>query len=557
VFSHTTQLKQLETKLELIAQSLSIKHNQHARPSSSPILVDAVGQSAGTRAQSLLGQDAQTDVVLANPTIPTRAHSPRNIVSGIEILTPDAREDEVLLDRYKRLLAPHMPFVVLPPGTSAESLAETEPLLMDAIRVVACFHDSFRQQALAKDLTRQICERLLINGEKSLGLLQGLLIFSNWYNPHLYAPQNSTNILHLALALSTNLNLDRGSGTCEKARMEAAMRTYGVAQAYKAMTNHERRAVLGTFYLISVTSTSFRKVDVARWTPWLADCASALSEAREYQSDSNLVQLVHMQRLIQETTTFDCNAPCQFYAKSILQELDTISEPSQGVTIATVLRLQDACTRIAIWQRSFANLPSKADSNGLRQRLEGMWHCIEAVKVYMDIYMDMPVQDYLLVPFAVFAQFAYAFVVIIRALSLDFNGWDAPALRRYIDLSEIAENASQRYEAVSRTSIDGVSLKSEAFSNWGVKLRLVKTVHDANIASTLSRERLGPIPGRDSNYTHAPFRSDSESSQPFLNGPVVGSDPLLQSAMGFEDFWTGVYDLSQASADFGLDFGIM
>jgi hypothetical protein len=141
--------------------------------------------------------------------------------------------------------------------------------------------------------------------------------------------------------------------------------------------------------------------------------------------------------------------------------------------------------------------------------------------------------------------------------SLDFDGWDAPALRKYIDLSEIAEYASQRYEAVSRISIDGVSLKSEAFSNWGVKLRLAKTVHDANIASTLSRERLGPIPGRDSNDTHAPFRLDSESSQPFLNGPVVGSEPLLQSAMGFEDFWTGFYDPSQASADFGLDFGII
>jgi hypothetical protein len=534
----------------MIAQSLSAKHDQNTRPSSNSLLLDAAGQSVVAIAQLQLERDAQTVV----PVGPTSASPPQEIFvsrtrSETELQAFDTCEDEVLLDRYKRLMAPNMPFVVLSPDTSAASLARTEPLLMNAIRVVASFHNSSRQQALAKDLMHHVCETLLINGTKSLGLLQGLLVFSNWYNPHLYTPKNSTNILHLAIALSTDLNLDQGPGTCEKARMETAMRAYGVAPTLKRLTNDERRAALGTFYLTSVTSTSFRKVDTVRWSPWLADCASTLSESQEYQSDSYLVQLVLMQRLIQETTTVEYNAPCQFYAKSFLQDLNKISGPFGSGIVGTVLRLQDACTRIAIWQRSFTNLTNEAGSSDFRKRLEGMWHCIEAVKAYMDIYMDMPVDCYLLVPFGVFAQFAYVFVVIIRALSLEFEGWDALALRKYIDLSEIAENASHRYAAVSQTPVDDIDLKNETFSNWGVKLRLAKTYHDAKITSASHL-----VPGRDSNHRHSTIGLASGSSEPLSNPLAAGTDYSSQFIMGFEDFWTGLYDPSQNSADFGLDF---
>jgi hypothetical protein len=38
---------------------------------------------------------------------------------------------------------------------------------------VASFHNTAIQQTMAKDLMREISERMLINGEKSLDLLQG------------------------------------------------------------------------------------------------------------------------------------------------------------------------------------------------------------------------------------------------------------------------------------------------------------------------------------------------------------------------------------------------
>jgi hypothetical protein len=87
----------------------------------------------------------------------------------------------ILFDRYMRLMAPSMPFVVIPEGIDAWELAEQKPFLMQVITTVAYFHDLPRQQVMVKDLMRQISEKLLIRNEKSLEVLQGILVLISWY----------------------------------------------------------------------------------------------------------------------------------------------------------------------------------------------------------------------------------------------------------------------------------------------------------------------------------------------------------------------------------------
>jgi hypothetical protein len=479
---------------------------------------------------------------------------PRNVFPN-EASTDILHADDLLLDRYKRLMAQNMPFVVLRCDESASDLATREPFLMQAIRVVTYFHDTSQQKILGEDLVRQACERLMINGEKTLGILQGLLIISNWYNVHVHPIQISTNLLHLATALTTNLNIDRGPGKCEKDQMEAAMKTYRVSLSAKPMSNDERRAVLGTYYLTSLTSTCFRKVGTLRWTLWLAECAKLLGEAKEYESDSHLLQLVHMQRVMQESMSLgSTNTPSQLYANSFLKELEALRPLVNHGTIATVLRLQDACTQIAIRQQSFTGMTREnTDPSRLRHRLDGMWQCMEAVKAYFDIYMSVPPADYLVVPFGIFAQFAYAFVVLIRALSLEAPGWDATALSGFVDLPKIAENASQRYDAVAYASLDGLTLKSDAFANWGAKLRQAKAFHD-------SRLRVA------SQTPQADLRLD-EDAQPLVEArpgpgttqPFPLTEPFAMDAflpfMAVDDFWSGLSDPLQDSQEFDINFG--
>lgn len=86
----------------------------------------------------------------------------------------------ILFDRYMRLMAPTMPFVVIPEGTDAWEIAQQKPFLMQVITTVAFFHDLPRQQVMVKDLMRQISEKLLMRNEKSLEVLQGIMILIAW-----------------------------------------------------------------------------------------------------------------------------------------------------------------------------------------------------------------------------------------------------------------------------------------------------------------------------------------------------------------------------------------
>lgn len=85
-------------------------------------------------------------------------------------------EAEVLLDRWRRLMAYAIPFVVIPSDVTARWLYSTKPLLLHAIVTVTYFHNLSKQQLMVRQLMRDISERILINNEKNIGILQGLLV---------------------------------------------------------------------------------------------------------------------------------------------------------------------------------------------------------------------------------------------------------------------------------------------------------------------------------------------------------------------------------------------
>jgi hypothetical protein len=178
---------------------------------------------------------------------------------------------------------------------------------------------------------------------------------------------------------------------------------------------------------------------------------------------------------------------------------------------------------------------------------------MEALKAYIDIYMNVPPADYLVLPFGIFAQFAYAFVVLIRALSLDIAGWDTSALHGFLDLPRIAEDASQRYEAVAYSSVDGLTLKTDAFSNWGTKLRLAKAFHDIKLQAASQAPQADSGLNQDAQ-TMVEADSRSENTQHFSTTDTLAMDAFLPF-MAVEDFWNGLGDPLQDSLGFDFNLG--
>lgn len=110
--------------------------------------------------------------------------SPPLSFQATQLSNPDSlmslSDASILFYRYMRLMAPSMPFVVVPDGTDPWELAEQKPFLMQVITTVAYFHDLPKQQVMVKDLMRKISEKLLMRNEKSLEVLQGILVLIAW-----------------------------------------------------------------------------------------------------------------------------------------------------------------------------------------------------------------------------------------------------------------------------------------------------------------------------------------------------------------------------------------
>lgn len=251
-------------------------------------------------------------------------------------------------------------------------------------------------------------------------------------------------------------------------------------------------------------------------------------------------------------TNFE-HAPVHFYIKSFLSDLDNVGIASGDGSAATVLRLQEACTRTAILERSFGNIATQpTKETDLRQRLDGMWHCIDAAKRYTDIYLELRVEDYLLVPFGVFAQFAYSFVVLVRASLLEMAGWDVKALRSFVDFSSLLKQASQRYDDVSKSHPDGLTLKNDAFTKWSSRIKWAKSFYDTKFLSMGSDV---PVAIRPSAANRATDANETQESYRVL--PITAEVPVDLSTNPFTfgaSSWPTFDDLSVFLGD--IDYGL-
>jgi hypothetical protein len=117
--------------------------------------------SIGTRGNSLSeGNTAPEDVIS------------RNLL--------DEETAERYLDIFRTKLTPHFPFVVVPPGISVKQLRQKKQLLCLAILASASYENMPLQRALGAEFKKAVASRMIIGGEISFELLQGLMVFLAW-----------------------------------------------------------------------------------------------------------------------------------------------------------------------------------------------------------------------------------------------------------------------------------------------------------------------------------------------------------------------------------------
>lgn len=106
----------------------------------------------------------------------SRASQPEMMIQPRKL---DLSEAEKLLSAF-RDKAPLFPFVNIPDNATVSSLSRSSPFLLLAILAVAARKDTPLNYQMDHEFRRILSEKVVVEGQKSLDFLQGLLLYICW-----------------------------------------------------------------------------------------------------------------------------------------------------------------------------------------------------------------------------------------------------------------------------------------------------------------------------------------------------------------------------------------
>ncbi|KAB8265736.1 hypothetical protein BDV32DRAFT_158089 [Aspergillus pseudonomiae] len=115
-----------------------------------------------------------------------------------------------LLGKFRTVKMPQFPFVIIPDSVNAISIRREYSFLFMTIMTVSTEERPALQKNLDHEVQRTISTRIIMNNERNIDLLLGLLVYTAWYHyhwesmlPHMYM------FLQLSVTMVADLGLDR------------------------------------------------------------------------------------------------------------------------------------------------------------------------------------------------------------------------------------------------------------------------------------------------------------------------------------------------------------
>ncbi|KAJ5097014.1 hypothetical protein N7456_007735 [Penicillium angulare] len=347
-------------------------------------------------------------------------------------------------------MAPHFPFVVIPDLPPAMFYAE-KPFLFKAMVMVASYRNRPFQHQIGTQLTEEVGKRLLVDGERSLDLLQGLLIHIAWYHLHLGAVSQMTNLLQLAIALMADLGLNKPSHGTDRRKLmfDSSKLTQGAVAESRLLRNDETRALLGCFYVSSIVSAIFRRIPALGYTNYMEKQLQFLLGSNEYESDILLAQMIHIQQFAErvfEAMRYDeaedptiPHTPIALHLKTLRTEFRNLS-----MTIPIelqnnkLLRLQKCAVDVFIHENgindSFWNPPSTTN-----ERIDVLWTLLQGIKGFFETFLDLSPEKLFQLPYSGWGQSTYVILIFSRLSNLECPGWDPQMVHNTYDFAGLIE----------------------------------------------------------------------------------------------------------------------
>lgn len=185
MLTRNRKVSQLEERIETLTKLITsgkavfTASNTESPPAETALPTPPVSSTQDSNGQGELGAVLECGYWQRTSTQGIRVPLERDGNSMFSVCIPEAYQEK-LLEFFRTEMNHHFPFVVVPSVLTPGLFRQDHPFLFRACIAAAAHCDPPTQMRLGEDLLKTIGERMLVRSEKSLDLLQGLLVLIGW-----------------------------------------------------------------------------------------------------------------------------------------------------------------------------------------------------------------------------------------------------------------------------------------------------------------------------------------------------------------------------------------
>ncbi|KAL4991820.1 hypothetical protein BDW68DRAFT_198101 [Aspergillus falconensis] len=324
--------------------------------------------------------------------------------------------------RYVDEMCHHIPMVVFPPGTQMSEIREKKPVLLHAIVAVAMgpFEPS-TQGTVLREFYKTVTERVFLSGEKSLELIQGLLVAVNFYTP----PENFEQMTffqlsQLAVAIGMDIGMHRKR--VPRGKPIPTGKSFNLNRDFGAPTPVMSDSVR--------TSSGLRRPSIVRWLPYTDECVEILENSPDaLPTDEKMVHWARLGRIIEEigsrffsddlgSLSF-CDPKSLFTMKAFEKQLD-----QWGREASSKYDSPQAIVNIYLHENALDTLgehkPAEADitDHTAAARVTALSSTLSSIHEALDTVIAISPRQLISVPTFTLARTMFAFVALIKLYSI-------------------------------------------------------------------------------------------------------------------------------------------
>ncbi|KAI9858208.1 MAG: hypothetical protein M1813_007857 [Trichoglossum hirsutum] len=505
-----------------------------------------------------------------------------------------------------RLMSEFFPFVVFQTDTTAEKLHTERPITLLAILMTASWNNRSLQMTLEEQYRLELATKTIIDAQKSLDLLQSMLIYLAWYHFH-FKPQ--TQQIYQLLQLAIGMAIDLGYN---QKRKKPLIDITGKSRSEPMSPSEEReaqRALLGCYYLSSTFSVALSRPNLFRHTEYMTECGRRLESDLEFPSDRRILHLISLRRIddrindalrladsesipennlrlqmslqllqsqVKEwigripTDSYQCGRPLI----TVSIENSPVSLSTLGMELAynfTDMELHSVGLRMAPNPTENAEIssPHSADVDQFNILLS----CLDSGKAYLDKILSVPPTQYHLFSFVEWMRLPYVLLIISKLASSNGSRvaahWNIRTAQERVRLDLYLESLCYRMQSITTYNRPSqphpdffacIKVILERTRHWYVRTTRLntETTHETtqtegspleNIQDPYLRSSSGGSGGRGTQR-HVSYEINRTDQQPIGGVTETPVTPLLDMAdfeYAFLDnaFWSsGEFDPS-------------